>query len=92
MIISQKIKFDIVDTQKVLKKPPLGTIIMEVVISMGRLMSKDTMYELAKELGFAHKVQDGDWGNITTREAGSLVKAAVEKAQILLAQKENGRS
>jgi small acid-soluble spore protein F (minor alpha/beta-type SASP) len=44
-------------------------------------MSDRLKYELAKELGFAHKVQNGDWGNVTTREAGLLVKAAIRKAQ-----------
>ncbi|ACL70655.1 small acid-soluble spore protein (minor alpha/beta-type SASP) [Halothermothrix orenii H 168] len=53
---------------------------------MARIMSDKTKYELAKELGFAHKVKDGDWGNITTREAGSLVKAAIAKAEELMAQ------
>ncbi|MBM7623348.1 small, acid-soluble spore protein, alpha/beta type [Sporohalobacter salinus] len=48
---------------------------------MGDVMSNETKYELAKELGFAHKVEDGDWGNITTREAGSLVKKAIEMAE-----------
>lgn len=48
---------------------------------MGNIMSDETKYELAKELGFAHKVKDSDWGNITTREAGSLVKKAVEMAE-----------
>lgn len=53
---------------------------------MARLMSDQTKYELAEELGFAHKVKDGDWGNITTREAGSLVRAAIAKAEELMAQ------
>lgn len=47
---------------------------------MTRLMSEQTQYELAEELGFAHKVND-DWGNITTREAGSLIRAAIEKTE-----------
>jgi len=47
---------------------------------MSKIMSDETKYELAKELGFAHKVKNGDWGNITTREAGLLVKKAIEKA------------
>ncbi|WP_027340379.1 small, acid-soluble spore protein, alpha/beta type [Halonatronum saccharophilum] len=58
---------------------------------MAKIMSDRTKYELAEELGFSHKVQDGDWGNITTREAGSLVRRAVEKAEEMLAQQENGR-
>ncbi len=48
---------------------------------MGRVMSDKTKYELAEELGFADKVKDGDWGNITTREAGSLVRRAIEKVE-----------
>lgn len=49
-------------------------------------MSEETKYELAKELGIDHKVKDGDWGNITTREAGSLVKKAIEKAEESMAE------
>lgn len=49
------------------------------------LMSDQLKYELAQELGFAHKVQQGDWGNITTREAGNLVKAAIMRAERQLA-------
>lgn len=51
---------------------------------MARLMSERTKYQLAEELGFAHKVKDGDWGNITTREAGSLVRAAIAKAEEMM--------
>ncbi|MFW6035781.1 MAG: small, acid-soluble spore protein, alpha/beta type [Halothermotrichaceae bacterium] len=53
---------------------------------MAKIMSDKTKYELAEELGFAHKVKNGDWGNITTREAGSLVRAAVAKAEKIMAQ------
>lgn len=52
------------------------------------VMSDRLKYELADELGFYHKVKDGDWGNITTREAGSLVRAAILRAQRHLAEKE----
>ncbi len=55
---------------------------------MARLMSEKTKYELARELGFAHKVRNGDWGNITTREAGSLVRAAIMKTEELMAEQE----
>ena len=34
------------------------------------VMSDRLKYELAAELGFYHKVQDGDWGNITTGRLG----------------------
>lgn len=59
-----------------------------IVSRRNNLMSDRLKYELAQELGFYHKVKDGDWGNITTREAGSLVRAAIERAERSLA--ENG--
>ncbi len=49
------------------------------------LMSNRLKYELAKELGFYDKVKDGDWGNITTREAGNMVKAAIARAEKIMA-------
>lgn len=58
---------------------------------MAKIMSEKTKYELADELGFAHKVKNGDWGNITTREAGSLVRAAIAKAEELMAQDNKGQ-
>ncbi|NLJ80778.1 MAG: small, acid-soluble spore protein, alpha/beta type [Firmicutes bacterium] len=55
-----------------------------------KVMSDRLKYELADELGFYHKVKDGDWGNITTREAGSLVRAAIARAERMLAEKDPG--
>jgi small acid-soluble spore protein F (minor alpha/beta-type SASP) len=54
-------------------------------------MSDRLKYELADELGFSHKVKDGDWGNITTREAGSLVRAAIERAEKQMSEQESRR-
>ena len=58
---------------------------------MGRrrsLVSDWAKYEIAKELGFADKIQvnDGeyDYGNITTREAGSIVRGLIQKAEQLM--------
>lgn len=53
------------------------------------IMSDRLKYELADELGFSHKVKDGDWGNITTREAGSLVRAAIERAEKQMSEEES---
>lgn len=53
------------------------------------IMSDRLKYELADELGFSHKVKDGDWGNITTREAGSLVRAAIERAEKQMPEEES---
>ncbi|MGE5558597.1 MAG: small, acid-soluble spore protein, alpha/beta type [Bacillota bacterium] len=56
------------------------------------LVSDQTKFEIAKELGFAEKiqVQDGayDYGNITTREAGSIVRGLILKAEALMARRQ----
>ena len=49
------------------------------------VMSDELKYELARELGFLDRVQDGDWGNITTRQAFLLVPATTEKAEAMMA-------
>lgn len=54
----------------------------------GKIMSDRLKYELAEELGFYDKVKDGDWGNITTREAGSLVRAAIARAEKMMIQQD----
>lgn len=61
---------------------------------MGRrnrgVMSEQFKEELAKELGFYDTVQRDGWGGITTRDAGNMVKKAIEIAERGLAEK--GRS
>ncbi|SFM49737.1 small acid-soluble spore protein F (minor alpha/beta-type SASP) [Gracilibacillus orientalis] len=51
---------------------------------MGRrrgLMSGRFKEELAKELGFYDTVQKDGWGEITARDAGNMVKRAVQMAE-----------
>jgi small acid-soluble spore protein F (minor alpha/beta-type SASP) len=58
---------------------------------MGRrrgIMSEEFKYELAKELGFYDTVQREGWGGITTREAGNMVKRAIEIAERALAEQQ----
>lgn len=54
---------------------------MRVLARRRPLMSDRLKYEIAQDLGFAHKVREGDWGNITTREAGNLVREAIRRAE-----------
>jgi small acid-soluble spore protein F (minor alpha/beta-type SASP) len=53
------------------------------------IVSDEVKYEIARELGFADKIQVGadgyDYGNITTREAGLIVRSLIEKAQRAMA-------
>lgn len=46
-----------------------------------RVMSDRLKEEIAKELGFYEVVERDGWGGITSRDAGNMVKRAVEMAQ-----------
>lgn len=55
---------------------------------MGRrrgIMSDRLKEELAKELGFYDVVQNEGWGGIKARDAGNMVKRAIEIAEQQLA-------
>ncbi len=44
-------------------------------------MSEGLKEEIAKELGFYDVVQNEGWGGIRARDAGNMVKRAIEIAQ-----------
>jgi small acid-soluble spore protein F (minor alpha/beta-type SASP) len=46
---------------------------------MGKVMSEETKYKLAHDLGFGAKVEDGDWSDVTTGEVGSMVREAIKR-------------
>jgi Small, acid-soluble spore proteins, alpha/beta type. len=51
---------------------------------MGRrrgIMSEEFKVELAKELGFYDVVQREGWGGIRARDAGKMVRRAIELAE-----------
>ncbi|MFD6208371.1 MULTISPECIES: small, acid-soluble spore protein, alpha/beta type [unclassified Peribacillus] len=52
------------------------------------IMSDGLKEELAKELGFYDVVQKEGWGGIRAKDAGNMVKLAIEKAQRQLVNKE----
>ncbi|OIJ14470.1 protein sspF [Anaerobacillus arseniciselenatis] len=45
------------------------------------IMSEQFKEELAKELGFYETVQKEGWGGIRSRDAGNMVKRAIEIAE-----------
>lgn len=51
-----------------------------------KLMSMKLKEEIAKELGFFEVIQKDGWGAIKSRDAGNLVKRAIERAQLQLAE------
>ncbi|RXJ00903.1 small, acid-soluble spore protein, alpha/beta type [Anaerobacillus alkaliphilus] len=52
------------------------------------IMSEQFKVELAKELGFYDTVQKEGWGGIRSRDAGNMVKRAVEIAEQQLASRQ----
>jgi small acid-soluble spore protein F (minor alpha/beta-type SASP) len=50
------------------------------------VMSEQLKEEIAKELGFYDVVQREGWGGIKARDAGNMVKRAIEMAEQGLAQ------
>ncbi|KGT37528.1 MAG: alpha/beta-type small acid-soluble spore protein [Weizmannia coagulans] len=63
---------------------------------MGRrrgIMSERFKEELAKDLSFYDVVQEEGWGGIKARDAGNMVKRAIELAEEHLAsEKQSGNS
>ncbi|TWH47299.1 small, acid-soluble spore protein, alpha/beta type [Sporomusa sp. KB1] len=59
----------------------------------GGVMSEETKYKLANDLGFGDKVSDHDWSDVTTGEVGSMVREAIRRGSEAVekeAQVENG--
>ncbi|MFX3624211.1 MAG: small, acid-soluble spore protein, alpha/beta type [Ectobacillus sp.] len=59
---------------------------------MGRrrgIMSERFKEELAKELGFYDVVQKEGWGGIRAKDAGNMVKRAIEIAEQQLTSRRN---
>ncbi|KGR87949.1 MULTISPECIES: small, acid-soluble spore protein, alpha/beta type [Lysinibacillus] len=55
-----------------------------------KIMSPRLKEEIAKELGFYDVVQKEGWGGIKARDAGNMVKRAIEMAEEgLAAEKRN---
>jgi small acid-soluble spore protein F (minor alpha/beta-type SASP) len=52
------------------------------------IMSDKLKEEIAKELGFYDVVQHDGWGGIKSRDAGNMVKRAIEIAQQQLTQRQ----
>ncbi|MBE3568554.1 MAG: small, acid-soluble spore protein, alpha/beta type [Bacillales bacterium] len=55
------------------------------------VMSDRFKEELAKELGFYDVVQRDGWGGITARDAGNMVKRAIEMAENQLTYKQHSK-
>ncbi|WP_226585948.1 small, acid-soluble spore protein, alpha/beta type [Halobacillus litoralis] len=59
---------------------------------MGRkrsMMSDSLKEEIARELGFYDKVEKDGWGGITGRDAGNMVKRAIQMAEEQMVKSQN---
>lgn len=58
------------------------------------VMSEEMKYELAHDLGFGAKVEDGDWSDVTTGEVGSMIREAIRRGEQAMAEeaKTNGKA
>jgi small acid-soluble spore protein F (minor alpha/beta-type SASP) len=61
---------------------------------MGKVMSEESKYKLAHDLGFGEKVEDHDWSDVTTGEVGSMVREAIRRGEQAIADeaKANGEA
>jgi small acid-soluble spore protein F (minor alpha/beta-type SASP) len=55
------------------------------------MMSEEFKYELAKDLGFAETVEREGWGGIRAKDAGNMVKRAIQIAERTLVKPPNPR-
>ncbi|WP_339322859.1 small, acid-soluble spore protein, alpha/beta type [Paenibacillus sp. FSL W8-0194] len=51
------------------------------------VMSEELKTELAKDLGFYETVQQEGWGSIKAKDAGNMVKRAIQLAEEAAARK-----
>lgn len=61
-----------------------STAVRKEMLMLGRrrgIMSDGLKEEIAKELGFYDVVQKEGWGGIRAKDAGNMVKRAIEMAQ-----------
>lgn len=56
------------------------------VMSRRRVMSEQLKTELAKDLGFYETVEKEGWGGIKAKDAGNMVKRAIQLAEQAAAQ------
>ncbi|WP_418627052.1 small, acid-soluble spore protein, alpha/beta type [Anaerosinus sp.] len=53
---------------------------------MGKVMSEQMKKQLAHDLGFGAKVEDGDWSDVTTGEIGSMIREAIKRGEQAMAE------
>ncbi|MEN6462965.1 MAG: small, acid-soluble spore protein, alpha/beta type [Syntrophomonas sp.] len=55
------------------------------------IMSEQLKYEIARDLGVDNIVSTEGWGAVSSRDCGNIVKKAIERAEMNLANQSNQR-
>lgn len=55
------------------------------------IMSEQLKYEIARDLGVDNIVSTEGWGGVSSRDCGNIVKKAIERAEMNLANHSNQR-
>lgn len=53
------------------------------------IMSEQLKYEIARDLGVDNIVATEGWGGVSSRDCGNIVKKAIERAEMSLANQSN---
>lgn len=61
---------------------------MREVESMAKVMSEKMKMQLAKDLGFSDKIEDGSWANVTSGEIGGMVREAIKRGEEAMEKEE----
>lgn len=62
---------------------------------MSKVMSEQMKTQLANDLGFGDKIEDGDWSDVTTGEIGNMVREAIRRGEEAMAKEDaalNGKA
>lgn len=55
---------------------------------MAKVMSEKMKMQLAKDLGFSDKIEDGSWANVTSGEIGGMVREAIKRGEEAMEKEE----
>lgn len=48
---------------------------------MAKVMSEKMKMQLADDLGFGDKIENGSWSNVTSGEIGNMVREAIKRGE-----------
>ncbi len=58
----------------------------------GKLASERLKMEAAEEVGFADKLRESGWDNVTTKEIGLMVREMIRRGEEVLSQRQQNQN